>query len=117
VERRFRLTRSEDFKRVRRSGRSYAHPLIVLVAIPNDDQALRVGIAAGRSVGNAVKRNRSKRLIRASMHAMLGEINSGWDLVILARQPVCTATYLQTKEALHSLLKRARLIKVENGSQ
>jgi ribonuclease P protein component len=115
VERRFRLTRSTDFKRVRRSGRSYAHPLIVLIAIPNDDQALRIGIAAGRSVGNAVKRNRSKRLLRASVHAMLGEINPGWDIVILARQSVCSATYIQTKEALYSLLKRARLIKVGNG--
>jgi ribonuclease P protein component len=112
VEHRFRLTRSTDFKRVRRSGRSYAHPLVVLIAIPNDNLVLRIGIAAGRSVGNAVKRNRSKRLIRASVDAILEEINSGWDIVILARQPASSATFLETKEAIISLLKRARLIKV-----
>jgi ribonuclease P protein component len=115
VERRFRLTRSIDFKRVRRSGRSYAHPLVVLIATPNENQLLRIGIAAGRSVGNAVKRNRSKRLIRASLHAILGEITSGWDLVILARKPLSSATFLQTKEAVRYLLNRAHLIKVGNG--
>jgi len=86
----------------------------VLIAIPNDNQAVRIGIAAGRSVGNAVKRNRGKRLIRASVDAMLAEITSGWDIVILAREPVISATFVQTKEALHSLFKRARLIKVGN---
>jgi len=115
VERKFRLTRSTDFKRVRRSGRSYAHPLIVLIAIPNNEKALRIGIAAGRSVGNAVKRNRSKRLLRASVHAILGEMSPGWDIVILARQSLSSATYLQIKEALFSLLNRARLINIGNG--
>ncbi len=116
MERRFRLTRSTDFKRVRRSGRSYAHPLIVLIARPNTDQLLRIGIAAGRSVGNAVKRNHIKRLLRASVHALLGEISPGWDIVILARESSAAATYQQIKEALYSLLKRACLLVVQNGS-
>ncbi len=100
--------------RVRRSGKSYAHPFIVLIACPNDEQALRIGIAAGRSIGNAVKRNRIKRILRASVHGMLTEINPGWDVVLLARQPISTATYQETREALRSLFARARLFKVVN---
>jgi ribonuclease P protein component len=87
----------------------------VLIALPNTDQVLRIGIAAGRSVGNAVKRNRSKRLLRASVHGMLSEIAPGWDVVLLAREPASTATYIQMKEALFSLLKRARLIGAGDG--
>ena len=116
MKREFRLTRSTDFKRVRRSGRSYAHPLIVLIAFPNSDQHLRFGIAAGRSVGNAIKRNRSKRLLRASVNGMLTEIKMGWDIILLARQATSCSTFGQTSKALLSLLRRAHLLKVIDGS-
>ncbi len=71
VQRTFRLTRSQDFKRVRQSGKSYAHPLIVLVAQANDEMKIRVGVAAGRTVGTAVKRNRAKRLLREAMRPLI----------------------------------------------
>jgi hypothetical protein len=58
VKRRFRLTRSTDFKRVRRIGRSYAHPLVVLIVASNEIQQARIGIVAGKTVGMAVERNR-----------------------------------------------------------
>jgi ribonuclease P protein component len=57
VKRRFRLTRSTDFKRVRSSGKSYAHPLVVLYALPSDQPHMRIGVAASKAVGNAVQRN------------------------------------------------------------
>jgi len=88
---------------------------MVLIAASNDLQVLRIGIAAGRSVGNAVIRNRSKRRLRASVHAILKEIEPGWDIVLIARQPIGAAEYDQIREALYSLFKRARLIRVGNG--
>ena len=71
MKRRFRLTRSTDFKRVRRSGKSYAHPLVVLYALKSDQAGVRVGVSAGLAVGNAVKRNRAKRLLRAAMNELI----------------------------------------------
>lgn len=45
MQKRFRLSRSEDFKRVRRIGKSYAHPLVVLVAQANETSTqIRVGL-------------------------------------------------------------------------
>lgn len=113
----FRLTRSDDFKRVRREGRSYAHPLIVLVTLPNNLDYWRCGIAAGRSVGNAVKRNRCKRLLRESVNVVLNHLVPGYDFVILARQPMNNATFIQIKDALCILFTRAQLLnnKVVNG--
>jgi ribonuclease P protein component len=111
MERRFRLTRSTDFKRVRRMGKSYAHPLIVLVVTPNDSLALRIGFSAGRSVGGAVQRNRSKRVLRAILHGLLTEIGTGWDLIFLARHGLSEATFDHTSLAVKELLRRARLIK------
>jgi ribonuclease P protein component len=111
VKRKFRLTRSTDFQRVRRLGKSYAHPLIVLIALPNelDDQS-RIGIAAGRSVGNAVRRNRAKRLLRAAIQPYLSSLMSGWDLVLIARRPLAEVKYHQAQNALASLLHRAGLL-------
>ena len=80
MQRKFRLTRSTDFKRVRRDGKSYAHPLIVLIALENQLSITRVGVTAGKSVGNAVKRNRAKRLIRAATRALHPQMATGWDL-------------------------------------
>ena len=91
VKRRFRLTRSTDFKRVRRSGKSYAHPLVVLYAMKSDEprtRSCRVGVSAGLAVGNAVKRNRAKRLLRAAMNELLPQTVPGSDLLLIARSPL-----------------------------
>jgi ribonuclease P protein component len=114
VKRKFRLTKSTDFERVRRFGKSYAHPLIVLIALPNEDESTHFGVAAGRTVGKAVQRNRAKRLIRAALQSYLGRVNPGWDVVLLARKPMAGAAFLPTRTALEVLLNRARLLKVRN---
>jgi ribonuclease P protein component len=110
VKRRFRLTRSTDFKRVRRAGKSYAHPLIVLYAIKSDEPSVRVGVSAGLAVGNAVKRNRAKRLLRAAMNELLPRTVSGSDLLLVARSPLPESNLQQTREVLASLLERAGLL-------
>jgi ribonuclease P protein component len=110
VKRCFRLTRSTDFKRVRRSGKSYAHPLVVLYVMKSDQSGVRVGVSAGLAVGNAVKRNRAKRMLRAAMSGFLEQTSSGSDLLLIARSPLPDADLLQTRAALTNLLKRAGLL-------
>ena len=110
VKRNFRLTRSTDFKRVRNAGKSYAHPLLVLVASPATETSLKVGVTAGRSVGGAIQRNRAKRLLREAMRLLLPKIRPGWDLILIARQPLPTATYDQVQATLSQLIRRANLL-------
>ena len=109
MQRRFRLTRSEDFKRVRRSGKSYAHPLVVLIVQKSDQPRLRVGVAAGRTVGTAVLRNRTKRLLREAMRSLLPNIASGLDLILIARPGLASASLEETRQALFNLLQRAQI--------
>jgi ribonuclease P protein component len=122
VQRRFRLTRSEDFKRVRRSGKSYAHPLVVLIVLKSGKSGgprVRVGVAAGRTVGTAVKRNRAKRLLREAMRTLIPDIAlrlrstqdnaSGLDLLLIARPGLSSASLDDVREALLTLLPRARI--------
>ena len=115
MQRNFRLTRSQDFKRVRQSGKSYAHPLIVLVAQANGEMKIRVGVAAGRTVGSAVKRNRAKRLMREAMRPLLPSLASGWDLILIARPALVSSTLTDIRQALINVLRRAQLISDPNA--
>jgi ribonuclease P protein component len=146
VQRKFRLTRSEDFKRVRRSGKSYAHPLVVLIVQTHDKRSspvdkrstpqsatlaragnasaaprapdgdpvnqprVRIGVAAGRTVGTAVTRNRAKRLLREAMRPLIPNVASGLDLILIARPGLVSATLEESRQALLTLLERAKIL-------
>ena len=114
MKRRFRLTKTTDIQRVYRYGKSFAHPRLVLIAVPNSIGKVRFAVVAGRSVGNAVKRNRAKRLIRSALVPYLNTIESGWDVLLIARKPITTTTLQQTQSALSSLLARAGLFLESN---
>jgi len=110
VKRRFRLRKTAEFERVRRSGKSFAHPLIVLVVRENEGDSLQIGITAGRSLGNAVQRNRLKRLMRAAIRTQLGYIRPGHDLLLIARLPMVEASFVEIHSAIQKLLGRADLL-------
>lgn len=116
MQHKFRLTRSTDFKRVRRTGKSYAHPFVVLVVQASEAPRVRVGVTAGRAVGGAVQRNRAKRLLREAMRPLLPQIIPGWDLILIARPALSASSLLEIRQALTSLLHRAQIIPLSNGS-
>lgn len=111
MERKHRLTRSIDFKRVRRTGRSHAHPLAVLIASCNELAVTRLGVSAAKSIGNAVKRNRAKRRLREVMRSHLPEIAPGWDVVMIARPGIAEADWTQLQAAILELLRRSDLLR------
>jgi len=110
VQHKFRLTRSTDFKRVRRTGKSYAHPFIVLVVQTSEVPRVRVGVTAGRSVGGAVQRNRAKRLIREAVRPLLPDLLPGWDMILIARPALLSKSLQEIRQAIESLLRRARIL-------
>ena len=118
MKREFRLTQSSDFKRVRQLGKSYAHPLIVLVILANEKDKSRFAVSAGRSVGNAVERNRAKRLLREAVRPKIHQIPPGWDVVIIARRGAGQVHLSEIDQTITNLLKRAGILKEahDNGS-
>jgi ribonuclease P protein component len=110
VKKIFRLTRSTDFKRVRRFGKSYAHPLVVLYTTVSEEPQSRIGVSAGRWVGGAVDRNRAKRLLREAVRSLYSQILPGNDLLLIARAPLPAADLSVTQAALLAVLQRAKLI-------
>ena len=96
---------------------------MVLVVLADDEAQglgsrpanVRVGVAAGLTVGNAVKRNRAKRLLRAAMQTLLPALAPGCDLVLIARPALASSTLNETRRALLSLLKRSKLISLSDA--
>lgn len=101
---------------MRRFGKSYAHPLVVLIVQPSDQPHLRVGVTAGKTVGFAVRRNRAKRLLRAAMQSLVPDLAPGSDILLIARQPLTASTLEQTRAALQNLLRRAGLLTSPNAT-
>ncbi|MBL8100513.1 MAG: ribonuclease P protein component [Anaerolineales bacterium] len=117
MQRRFRLSRAEDFKRVRQTGKSFAHPLVVLVIKANESKDnVRVGVTAGKTTGTAVDRNRAKRLLREAMRPLIPNIASGFDLILIARPKLVTSTLTETRSALINLFQRANILLPLNES-
>lgn len=83
-----RLTRSADFERVFRKGRSFGNRHLVLHLFPRDDadetRDPRVGLSVSRRVGGAVERNLVKRLLREAVNEHVDRFTSV-DLVLVAR--------------------------------
>jgi len=118
VQRRFRLTRAADFQRVRQEGKSYAHPLLVLICSFRPEPGLRVGIVAGRKLGKAVQRNRAKRLLRAALQSFLPFLaQQPVDIILIARPALLQASFVEIRQALESLLRRAHLLLPSSGDE
>ncbi|MDZ4159629.1 MAG: ribonuclease P protein component [Anaerolineaceae bacterium] len=110
MKRRFRLTRTIDFQRVRRRGKSFANPLVVLMVYSNTLSLVRIGVAASQAVGKAVERNKAKRRLRACVQQLLPGLRPGWDLVLLARKRTNQADFSELCHAIRSLLIRAEML-------
>lgn len=81
-----RLSRSADFDRVFRNGRSYAGRELVLHVFPRGEEGpTRLGLSVSRKVGGAVERNRVKRLLREAFALESARLPPATDVVIVAR--------------------------------
>jgi ribonuclease P protein component len=83
-----RLSRSAEFERVYRQGRSKGNRFVVLHAFPRpdgDDGGPRLGLSVGRRVGGAVERTRVKRVLREAFWEEARRLPPGSDYVVVAR--------------------------------
>src|SRR5918911_4077938 len=87
--RRRRLSRSAEFERVYRQGRSKGNRFLVLYAFPREDGAEeagpRLGLSVSRKVGGAVERSRVKRVLREAFWEEARRLPAGSDYVVVAR--------------------------------
>lgn len=88
MKRKISLKKAKDFQRVLNKGKWFGGTLISFYFIPNNTKQNFVGIAVGKKVGKATKRNRIKRVIRAVYDVFDKEIKVGYNMLFVWRSQV-----------------------------
>ena len=109
MQRPFRLRRGADFTRLRGQGQRWSHPLVSMTVAPNTLSHNRYGFVTSRRQGNAVVRNRVRRLLREVVRHSHAHLRPGFDLVFVARNGISHHPYSEINDALGSLFRRAGL--------
>ena len=102
------LRRKEDFNRVYKKGKSVGDRYVVVFSLKNGLDYNRISFLASKKVGNSVKRNRARRLMRESMRS-IGDIKTGYDLIIIARNTINERKCADVKKSLEAALKRLKI--------
>lgn len=89
------ITSNRDFQRVYHRGRSCVSPGLVTYVLKNKNNNLRIGITTSKKVGKAVRRNRSRRVIRAAFSHLNVDTSLPYDVIFVARTKTC---YLKSDE-------------------
>lgn len=104
------ITRNKEFSRAYARGKAFVHPKLVLYVVKNRLGKTRVGITATKKIGNAVQRNRARRVIRAALYEILPYQMGGLDLVFVARGQTARCKSGEIRLAAEQLLKDAGLV-------
>lgn len=112
-----KLKENRDFRRVYNKGTAFVTPFFVVYANKNRTDNIRLGITVGKKIGNAVKRNRAKRVITAAFSMVCPNILEGHDFVIVARTKILNVKSTEVGAHLLKALKKANLIKIDQNEK
>ncbi len=111
VKREELLTKTQQYTLVYDRGSSWISSSVVMRALPNGLGLSRYGFSVSRRVGNAVVRNRVKRLFREILRQ--APLQTGWDIVFIARPAAASTDYASLEKSINNLLAQARLLSSE----
>lgn len=101
----------KDFSRIYGKGKSVGDRYVVLFYKKNGLEYNRYAFLASKKVGNSVRRNRARRLMKESWRNMQQEIPSGYDFIIIARNSINGRKCQEVATSLNSALRKSKLKK------
>ena len=105
------LKNNKDFKKIYNRGQSVVSKNVVTYVLKNNLNYNRIGITASKKIGNAVKRNRARRLIKQSYALISNELSMGYDIVFVARALSTNSRLKYVKKDVCFTLKAKKMFK------
>ena len=102
------IKKNEEFRRIYRSGKSCANDSLIMYVLKQEENTenKRIGISASKKIGNSVVRHRIARVLRECFRLHRDELKSGYDIVVIARQPAAAMGYEDMSRAFMDLCSR-----------
>ena len=104
------LRKQSDFSRVYKQGKSRGGRFAVILYKRNGLKFTRTAFVASKKVGNSVKRNRSRRLMRAAYRAIEPNVKSGYDIIFVARAAITECREPEVEKQLRKSLEGAGIL-------
>lgn len=104
------IRQNHEFRSLYYKGGSKASGLLVVYFKKNRYGQSRLGITVSKKIGNAVTRNRVRRLIKENYRLMEMQIADGYDIVIVSRARMASSDFHACGAALRSLLEKCGLL-------
>jgi ribonuclease P protein component len=109
------LRTSQDIETVKRHGRRMSTALFNLLAYRVGDEPSRVGIVVGKRFGDAVRRNRAKRVFRELVRQVHRDLVLGHALLVFPKREAIVQPHARLKEVWESSLQRGQLLRPKSG--
>ncbi|NLW39668.1 MAG: ribonuclease P protein component [Tissierellia bacterium] len=111
MDKRNRLRKNEDFKRVYRRGKSFGNRNLVLYIYKNGLDFSRVGFSVSKKIGSSVVRNKVKRRLREIFRNNFDNIMDGYDIIIIPKKNVVDMEFKKLESSVFHILKISGLLK------
>lgn len=108
------IKKNSDFKKVYSKGSSVADWLTVVYKFPNKLNETRFGFSVSKKIGNAVIRNKVKRTFREICRINNENILKGFDIVIIARNPIKDKSYHDIEKSIIKLFRKSKILKEDS---
>jgi ribonuclease P protein component len=105
------LRNTRQFNQVYKRGQSIVNKQVVLYYMRNQLEENQVGFSVSKKVGNAVTRNRVKRLMKEVYRLYENQLKQNYDLVFVARVRTKDASYGAIEKAMLDCFKKAQILK------
>ena len=112
----YRIRKNKDFHAVYGKKNTVAAKTVVLYIMDNHTGVSRAGFSVSKRIGNAVVRNRCRRMMSEAVRLHFGEISPGTDCIFVGRKPIAKADFQQVEEdVLYTLERKGRLASRGSG--
>lgn len=105
------LRNKEDFSRIYKRGKSTGERYVVAFCLKNGTDHNRIAYLASKKVGNSVRRNRARRLMRESVRQIGDGFVQGYDIIIIARNTINDRNCADVKKSIEAALNRLKILK------